>query len=159
MLYSYIIYILLDKLFSKNDFVISYTEKRKLFIGNTMLLLTTAVLIMLVSCEFKYGLMVIGSGSMTGTINEGDAVIFESYEEQPVHTGQVIIFDYKNIKAVHRVIKIVNVNGETRYYTKGDANKEQDDGYITKDDIYGLVKVRIKYIGHPTLFVKELFEN
>jgi signal peptidase I len=158
MVCAYIVYIMMDKLFSKNDFVISYTEKRRMFIGNTIIMILTAGLIMLVSCEFKYGIMVIGSGSMTGTINEGDAVIFESYEDEQIQVGQVIIFDYNNIKAVHRVIKIVNVNGENRYFTKGDANKEQDEGYITQKDIYGLVKLRIKFIGYPTLFVKKLFE-
>ena len=36
---------------------------------------------------------------------------------------------------MHRVVKILNVNGINRYYTKGDANKHADDGYITKEDI------------------------
>ena len=71
----------------------------------------------------------------------------------------IIIFDYNNIKVVHRVIKIINVNGVNRYYTKGDANKEQDDGYITEKDINGLVKVKIKYIGYPTLRIRKLFEK
>lgn len=159
MICAYILYIVMEKLFSKNDFVISYTEKRRLFIGNTIIVIITTLIIMLVSCEFKYGIMVIGSGSMTGTINKGDAVIYEEYKEQPIQNGQVIIFDYNNIKAVHRVIKIVNVNGENRYYTKGDANKEQDEGYITKREICGLVKIKIKYIGFPTLLVKEIFEK
>lgn len=159
MLYAYLTYIVMDKLFSKNDFVISYSEKRRMFIGNTIIMVSAALLIMLVSCEFKYGLMVIGSESMSGTLDMGDAVIFETYDEQEIHKGQVIIFDYKGIRAVHRVIKIVNVNGINRYYTKGDSNKSQDDGYITNDDIYGLVKFNIKYIGHPTLFVRKLFEK
>ena len=159
MLYAYLVYIAMDKLFSKNDFVISYSEKRRMFIGNTIIMIFTALLIMLVSCEFKYGLMVIGSESMTGTLDMGDAVIFEAYVGQEILNGQVIIFDYNNIKAVHRVIKIMNVNGVNRYYTKGDANKEQDDGYITEKDIHGLVKIRIKYIGYPTLMVRKLFEK
>lgn len=159
MLYAYLVYIAMDKLFSKNDFVVSYSEKRRMFIGNTIIMVFTAMLIMLVSCEFKYGLMVIGSESMTGTLDMGDAVIFEAYEDQEILNGQVIIFDYNNIKAVHRVIKIMNVNGVNRYYTKGDANKEQDDGYITEKDIHGLVKIKIKYIGYPTLLVRKLFEK
>ena len=159
MLYAYLMYIVMDKIFSKNDFVISYSEKRRMFIGNTLIMIFTALLIMLVSCEFKYGIMVIGSESMTGTLDKGDAVIYETYDDQVIRNGQVIIFDYENVKAVHRVIKIVNVNGVNRYYTKGDANKEQDEGYITNKEIYGLVKLNIKYLGYPTLFVKELFEK
>ena len=94
---------------------------------------------------------------MTGTINMGDAVIFEKYNEQTIKKGQVIIFDYNGIETVHRVIEIKKVNGEYRYYTKGDANKIQDGGYILEDKIYGLVKLKIKYIGYPTLWLRKLF--
>ena len=31
-----------------------------------------------------------------------------------------------------------------RYYTKGDANSNEDEGYRTKDDIIGVVKFRIQ---------------
>ena len=53
--------------------------------------------------------------------------------------------------------EIKNVNGVYRYYTKGDANKNIDDGYVTEDKIYALVKLKVKYIGYPTLWVRELF--
>lgn len=157
MLYPYIIYIYLEKLYSKNDFTISYIDKRKEIVGNTVLLVVMTLLIMLISCQFRYGILVIGSRSMTGTINKGDAVIFEKYDNQNIQKGQVIIFDYNGVQTVHRVFEIKNVNGVYRYYTKGDANKNMDDGYITEDKIYALVKLKVKYIGYPTLWVRELF--
>lgn len=157
MLYPYLIYIVLDRLYSKNDFIIAYNEKRKEVIGNASLLVIMTLLIMLISCKFQYGILVIGSRSMTGTIDKGDAIIFKKYDGQKIYEGQVIIFDYDGIQTVHRVDKITVVNDEIRYYTKGDANKKRDDNYITKDKIYGLVKFKIKYIGHPTLWIRELF--
>jgi len=159
MVFAYIIYLIIDKFFSKNDFVVSYSEKRRIFIGNTILMIFSVILIMMISCEFKYGMMVIGSKSMTGTLNKGDVVIYESYDDQIIKKGQVIIFNYNNIKAVHRVSKIVNFNGENRYYTKGDANKIADQGYTTEEDILGLVRIKIRYIGYPTLLLKDLFEE
>lgn len=157
MLYPYLIYIVLDRLYSKNDFIIAYNEKRKEVIGNASLLVIMTLLIMLISCKFQYGILVIGSRSMTGTIDKGDAIIFKKYDGQKIYEGQVIIFDYDGIQTVHRVDKITVVNDEIRYYTKGDANKKRDDNYITKDKIYGLVKFKVKYIGHPTLWIRELF--
>lgn len=157
MIYPYIIYILFEKIYSKNDFTISYIDKRKEIVGNTILLVVMTLLIMLISCQFKYGILVIGSRSMTGTINKGDAVIFEKYDNQIIQKGQVIIFDYNGIQTVHRVYDIKNVNGFYRYYTKGDANKNLDDGYITEDKIFALVKLKVKYIGYPTLWIRELF--
>ncbi|MDD5980354.1 MAG: signal peptidase I [bacterium] len=157
MLYPYLIYIVLEKLYSKNDFTISYIDKRKEIFGNTFLLIAMTLLIMLISCQFRYGILVIGSRSMTGTINKGDAVISEKYDNQKIKKGQVIIFNYNGVQTVHRVVEIKNVNGVYRYYTKGDANKNMDDGYITENEIYALVKLKIKYIGYPTLWIRELF--
>jgi len=157
MLYPYIIYIILEKLFSKNDFAVAYNDKKKEFVGTTLLLISISLLIMLISCQFRFGILVIGSSSMTGSINKGDAVIFESYNNQKIKKGQVIIFDYNNIRTVHRVIDIKKVNGEVRYFTKGDANKDADLGYITTEKIDGLVKLKIKYLGCPTLWVRDLF--
>lgn len=157
MLYPYLIYIILEKLYSKNDFSIARKDKRRDFIGNTILLVVAALFIMLISCQFKYGILVIGSNSMTGTINKGDAVIFERYDNQEIKEGQVIIFDYDGVETIHRVVEIKIVNGQYRYYTKGDANKNIDNEYRVLDDIYGLIKLKVKYIGYPTIWVRRLF--
>ncbi len=157
MLYPYLIYILLEKNYSKFDFIISYTDRKKQIIGNTILIVVLTLFIMLISCQFRYGILVVGSESMNGTINKGDAVIFEKYSNQIVKKGQVIIFDYNGIKTIHRVDEIKKVNDVNRYYTKGDANKERDFGYITDNKIDGLVKLKVKYIGYPTLWVRKLF--
>lgn len=157
MLYPYLIYILLEKNYSKFDFIVSYNDRRKQIVGNTILIVVLTLFIMLISCQFRYGILVVGSESMNGTINKGDAVIFEKYNNQNVKEGQVIIFDYNGIRTIHRVDEIKKVNDKNRYYTKGDANKERDFGYIMNDKIYGLVKLRVKYIGYPTLWVRKLF--
>ena len=146
-----------EKLYSKNDYTIGRHEKKREFLANTFLIVIAALLVMLISCQFKYGIIVVGSGSMTGTLNKGDAVIFEKYNGQEIEVGQVIIFDYNNIQTIHRVIDIQKVNGEYRYYTKGDANKQKDTGYVVKEDIVGVVKFKVKYIGYPTLALREMF--
>ena len=48
------------------------------------------------------------------------------------------------MKTIHRVVDIRKINNEAHYYTKGDANKTKDEGYITESRIIGLVKFRIK---------------
>lgn len=157
MLYPYIIYLILEKFYSSNDFTIAYNDKKREVVGNTILLVVITLFIMLISCQFKYGILVVGSKSMTGSINMGDAVIFESYDNQQIELGQVIIFDYNGLQTIHRVVDIKNVNGQYRYYTKGDANKNNDIGYAIDDNIYGLVKLKVKYIGYPTIWIRELF--
>ena len=157
MLYPYLIYLVFEKMFSKNDYSMGRQEKRKEMIGNTLIIALAAALVMLISCEFRYGIIVVGSESMTGTINKGDAVVFEKYTNQEIKNGQVIIFNYNNIQTIHRVVEVQKINGEYRYYTQGDANKRKDEDYRTKEDIYALVDLKVKYIGYPTLWVRELF--
>ena len=96
---------------------------------------------------------------MTGTINVGDTIIYEQYKNQTIKKGDIIIFNNSGIKTIHRVIKIENINKETRYTTKGDANELEDLGYITKENIIGIKKLRIKFIGYPTIWLRELFNK
>ena len=118
----------------------------------------TVIIIALVSCKFLYGVLVIGSESMSGNIEKGDVIVFKN-KKNKVEVGDVIVFNRDKIKVVHRVIKIRNVNDEFRYYTKGDANIMADDGYITKKDLMGKVLIRIRYIGKPTLWLRQVFDK
>ena len=43
---------------------------------------------MVVSGRFRYGTLVIGTGSMTGTINKGDIIIYERYEKEELEIGE-----------------------------------------------------------------------
>lgn len=159
MIYPYFIYLLLEFLYAKSNISATaiYGRKKNIIIGGILFLLMTGV-IMLVSCQFKYGIIVIGSGSMTGTIDKGDSIIFEKYDNTKLKTGQVIIFEKDGERIVHRIIEIKNVNGEKRYITKGDMNQKADENYITNDKIIGIYKFRIKKIGYPSLWLRDIFE-
>ena len=96
---------------------------------------------------------------MTGEINKGDAAIYERYEDQEIIEGQVIAFEKDNRVIIHRVVDIQIINGQTRYFTKGDANSENDSGFIYDADIVGIVDFKIPYIGYPTLWLRSLFSR
>ena len=136
MLYPYLIYLLLESTYAKSNFAVAYKDKRKSVISISIMVIIMTSIIMLISCQFKYGILVIGSGSMTGSIDKGDAVVFEKYDKQTIRKGQVIIFESGKDRVVHRVVDIKNVNGEIRYITKGDANQNVDDNYITNKEIF-----------------------
>lgn len=113
----------------------------------------------LISCQFRFGAIVIATESMTGEINKGDMIIYERYDGQKIEEGQVIVFLENNRKIVHRVVGIETVGGEIRYYTKGDANEDYDSGYRVQSDILGLTDVKVAGIGYPTLWLRELIKN
>lgn len=160
MVYPYVIYQILEYTFTVNKSIEAEEDKRKNIISKVVLGFITLVLAMLISCQFKYGILVIGSGSMTGTINKGDAVFYERYDrDKDIEESDVIIFRKNDKRIVHRVVDIKTVNGEKRYITKGDANTQNDDSYITDEDIMGVTKFKILYIGYPSIWVREMFVN
>ena len=112
---------------------------------------------MLISCRFRFGAIVIGSESMTGALNVGDTLIYEDYRDQQVMENDIIIFYRHNQRVVHRVVEIECINGQNRYYTKGDANEQPDTGYVTDSEILGVADFKIAYIGYPTVWLHRLF--
>ena len=154
-----LIYLFISALYEKRR-RLALEKKSKLAVPVT--LVAAAIMtfvIMLVSNQFYLGSLVIATDSMTGEINKGDVVIFERYEEQLVTEGQVIVFESDDSLIVHRVAEIKIINGNTIYYTKGDANDNLDVGFITDENIVGLVNYKVPYIGFPTLWLRSLFNH
>ncbi len=123
------------------------------------LVVLMAAAMMLISCQFKYALLVVATESMTGSIDKGDAVIYEEYNGQNIVEGQVLVFEKDESVYIHRVVKIEKINGQVRYTTKGDANDGNDNGFITRENIIGLTDITIKYVGHPTLWMRQMFSG
>lgn len=157
MIYPLIIYSYLDKYYNLDK------DKKNKDIKNQLITLIVGSIIMiiiiaLISCKFAYGVLVIGSKSMTGSLEKGDVIVFRSKKEN-IKKEDIIVFEEDDIRIVHRVKEVKNINGQTRYYTKGDANPSQDEGYVTKNNLMGKVILRIKYIGRPTLWLREIFDK
>ena len=81
---------------------------------------------------FGFTAFQVASGSMSGTINIGDAVIVKITDQ--IKENDIIVYMQDNNFITHRVIKIA----EDSITTKGDANTTQDLP-ITKDKIVGKV--------------------
>ena len=157
------IYVFIDVLYEKKRKKALEKHSRLRLVASGVLSAITVSLmlgtIMLISNQFRYGALVIATESMTGELNVGDVVIYEAYEDQPIKEGQVIVIENNGTAIVHRVVDIEIINGVTRYYTKGDANEDNDAGYITEANIGGIAKNKLPMLGYPTLWVRSLFER
>lgn len=159
IIFPYIIYLIIDDLFENNKFKkIAKREKINIISLVISIILVTSI-VMLVSCKFKYGILVVGSSSMAGTIDKGDAVVYKRFEDDRLEKGQVIIFLKDDIKTIHAIEDIQLKNNEVIYHTKGTNNEQKDEGYRTNKDIIGIVKFKIIDIGWPTIWVNELFNK
>jgi signal peptidase len=115
------------------------------------------ILVYFVSGYFHYHAVVIASGSMEKVLSKGDVVIIEKIDDPTtIELKEIIAYRYNKIIVVHRLVKRIEVNGETIFYTKGDANQSMDDYKITMDMVIGTVNFKIPYIGYPTVWVNEL---
>lgn len=154
-----IIYLTMSYMFDRVEFEAVMRKRKGISISTIILLIIILLATALVSCAFRYGIMAIGSGSMTGTINYGDAVIFEKYKDQELEIGDIIIYAKKDKNVIHRITEIGVFNDEYVYVTKGDNNKYADSGYVYKENIVGIIHKRIKYIGFPAIWFRSLFNN
>lgn len=159
IVYPYIIYLIIDNLFEKDKFRMAARDKKMSWINLLIGLVTVLCIVLLISCKFKYGVLVVGSSSMTNSVNKGDAVFFEQYNKQTLEEGQIIIFQNDNVRTIHRIEDIQTLNGEKVYYTKGDNNQQRDDGYRKENDIVGIVDFKISYIGWPTVWLNDMFKK
>ena len=152
------LYFFVDILFEKKKKSVTAKKSRYGFIFPSIIIALAVGVIMLISCQFRYGILVVGSPSMSGEINTGDAVVYERYEVGDAELGDVIVFTKNGgTKIIHRLVDVYPVDGQNRYVTKGDANKDNDNGYITDADISGVVKFKIAYIGYPSLWLRDIF--
>lgn len=125
---------------------------------NTAMVIVVIVTLYLASNMFRFAALAIGSRSMQGSVNKGDIVILDKNSKYP-KKGDIIAFKEQGKTIVHRVVQLKERNGQRVYITKGDANKNKDNWYITKGNLIGKVKVRVRWIGWPTVALSEMLMN
>lgn len=156
MLVPILVYAFISSMFEEKRRYALGRRGRFAFVIPVIAVILMISVVMLISCQFRFGVIVIASDSMTGEMEKGDAVIFEQYEDQTVTEGQVIVFEKDGVTVVHRVVEIERINGVNRYYTKGDANEDRDYGYITDASIVGIARTRVMFVGYPTIWLHGL---
>ena len=153
------IYFFLDALYEKKKRYALGKKSRFGFLFTLFTVLIMTATIMLISNQFRFGALVIATDSMTGELNKGDVAIFERCDHDQVVAGQVVVFEKDDNAVVHRLVDIKRINGQLRFFTKGDANQELDTGYVTQEQLIGAVHWKVPYLGYPTLWLRSLFNQ
>lgn len=155
ILYCYRVYTFFKK---DNDEEVERTYKKKHITALVPSIFIVIILVYLTSGYFHYWAIAVASGSMSPTIKKGDVVIIEKLDGKfdNLKIGDTIAFRYEKIVVVHRLIKILNENGNYYFYTKGDANIKEDNFPISEEMMIGTVNHKIPYIGRPTVWLNEL---
>lgn len=155
VLFCYREYLFLKK---EHDDEVERKQRKSQIKGYILPVIIITIIIYLTSGYFHFQAVAIASGSMTPAIRKGDVVIIEKIKDDydDLKEGQVIAFNYNGTVIVHRLVEKVKVINEYYFYTKGDANEKRDNFVLTKDNIIGVVNIKIPYIGIPTVLINEL---
>ena len=147
--------------YSDKDKEIDRNYKKSVIILLIIPIILTIIIIYFVSGYFRYYALAIASGSMHPVFDRGSVVVTEQVNAKydnynKLKEGEIIAFKAEKNIVVHRLIRIVNIGDEVYYYTKGDANEEEDNYLIKKENIIGIVRFKIPYIGYPTVLFSEI---
>lgn len=85
------------------------------------------------------------TGSMTGTINEGDVIIIAKTNKYKIGDIVTYIQDGDKLPTTHRIVLYEGDNG---YITKGDFNNTKDFDTVYQDEILGEVIFPIPKLGY-----------
>ena len=141
-------------------------EKNKSIKSHKLLYVCTFILlgivISLTSGLFSHQAIVIASGSMQPHLYRGDVVIVKKLKEnekRDLNIGDILVFKREDKIIVHRIYKKYDSGKEVFFETKGDHNDNPDGYLIEENDIIGTTHIKIKYIGYPTVFLYDLFNE
>lgn len=101
---------------------------------------------------FGWKPFIVLSGSMEDTIMPGDLIFTKEIDALELKEGDVISFRTNKYTVItHRIINIVDEEGERIYYTKGDNNNSVDSEPVRDDQIEGIYRYRIPKLGEIAL--------
>ena len=94
-----------------------------------------------------YSHLVVTTGSMSGTIEEGDLVIIKDTGDYKGTDIVTYLRDGETVPTTHRIIFKYELEDGTYYELKGDANPSSDTDYVAEEDICGEVVMVIEDFG------------
>ena len=92
---------------------------------------------------------VVATGSMEPEYNIGDVIIIREKPEEEIKIGDIINYTSENgIDTItHRVVDIIEKDGQNYYKTKGDNNNSEDSKLVDYSQVKGTLVFKISKLG------------
>lgn len=156
-----IIYLLFQYVFPrKNKTVRTFRKKNKVLM--VVALVFSVLLASFMLGLFKFEPVAIVSNSMKPTYTRGDVVIYEKMSDNDLKKlpkDSILIYRIGGQLVAHRVVNVIEENGTIKYQTKGDYNNTSDNNLVSIDQIIGVYRFHIKYIGYPSVWLNDFFNE
>ena len=95
------------------------------------------------------------SGEREGHLEIGDLIFVKEIEASQLQLGDVISFMADGAVTTHRIIDVIQSDGEVQFITKGDANNTNDQCPVSESQLVGLCVFRVPKAGEFALFLRE----
>ncbi|PAB59971.1 signal peptidase I [Anaeromicrobium sediminis] len=102
-----------------------------------------------------YKLLSVLTGSMRPVLEPGDMIVIKEINPEDIKEKDVITYRMnKDTLVTHRVVEIINEDGNLLFRTKGDANNTEDFELIKSEQIIGTLSFNIPKGGYISNFAK-----
>ena len=102
--------------------------------------------------------LIVLTDSMYPEIESGDLIICHQEDVSEIKEGDIISFfdpaGNGTSIVTHRVLEVVNENGEISFKTKGDFNNTEDKLAVPADNLVGVYSSRIPKVGNIAIFMQ-----
>lgn len=104
---------------------------------------------------FGLEVYIVLSGSMEPEYPTGSVIYVQETDVEALDCWDVITFRLsEKTVATHRIIELVEEDGQTKYRTKGDANEIHDETLVTKAQVIGKPVFCVPYIGYAVNYIQ-----
>ncbi len=107
---------------------------------------------------FPYKPVAVMSNSMVPDFYRGYVVIckkINSKDASNIKIGDILQYQLERNAIIHRVTNIEEEDGKLYFTTKGDNNEFPDTKRVEENQVMGIVKFKIPYIGYPSVWFSE----
>lgn len=117
------------------------------------------ILVSFIAGILPYKPVAVMSNSMKPAFSRGSIVIVEKVNDkyEKIKVGDVIEFKTEYGTIIHRVVNIEkDANDKLLFITKGDANMTNDAATVSQENVVGITKFYIEYLGYPSVWFSEI---
>ena len=102
--------------------------------------------------------LIVLTDSMLPEISSGDLIICQEIEAEDVKVKDVISFfdpaGSGTSVVTHRVIEIIEENGQLKFRTRGDNNNTEDTELVPAENLVGIYRSRVAGAGNVAMFLQ-----
>lgn len=154
-------FMLFKYVFTKQE-NLSKRKIRSSKISLTIAIISMASLVAFMLGAFKCEPVTIVSNSMLPTYSRGDVIVYEKMSSDnliKLEKNSIIVYRVENQLVAHRVVNVIQENGIIKFQTKGDNNNGPDTDLVAINQIVGVYRFHLKYIGYPSVWLNDFFNN